>query len=97
MTPVRATSSIGVVEIVDSTIRVPSEAAARAVASSPSRWARRWNAVGARAMGNASGVPSTAVSSETFETSFRTRGRSAHRANARRFSASVHSSPAAPA
>ncbi len=54
---------------------VPAAAAPRAIATSPSSCAICWKAIGATSAGIDTGVPSTVVSVETFETSTRTRGR----------------------
>jgi hypothetical protein len=78
-------------------ITVPVAAAARAVDSSASGSASRWNAVGATSTGSATSVPSTVVAVETVLMSTSTRGRSSQRAKATRFSRSVCSSPAPPA
>ena len=82
---------------VDSVINVPAAAHARAVATSPSGFAIRCSAVGAASTGILTGCPSTIVERSTFDTSTSTRGTSATRSNAKRFSRSVHSSPAPPA
>ena len=52
-------SSIAVVAAMLTIMIVPARAAARAVASSPSAWASRWNAVGATRIGIDDGVPSS--------------------------------------
>ncbi len=76
---------------------VPAAAAARAMPTSPSGWARRWNATGATSSGIDTVVPSTVVAVVGSETSTSTRGRSRQRPKASTFSRSVRSSPAPPA
>ena len=75
---------------------VPTPAAARAIASSPSGCTVRWNAVGATNSGIELSVPRTVVAVVTSETSTSIRGRRIQRSNAARFSRSVHSSFAPP-
>ena len=65
---------------------VPAAAAPRAVASSPSGCAARWNAVGATSTGSAISVPSAVVAVDVSATSTSIRGRSTQRRNAARFS-----------
>ena len=76
---------------------VPAAAAPRAMAFSPSGWARPWNATGATSTGKATSVPSTVVAVVLVETSTSMRGRRTQRPNAATFSRSVHSSFAPPA
>ena len=73
---------------------MPTPAAARATASSPSGWTRRWPAIGAMTSGAATDSPSRRAVVDTADTSTSTRGTSRHRSSARRFSAVV-SPPAA--
>ncbi len=81
----------------ETTITVPALAAARAVAQLPVGVRHRWYAQGATSTGNDTRVPSTDVEGSGAPAPRRKRGRSIQRSNARRFSASVHSSPAPPA
>ena len=76
---------------------VPAAAAPRAMALSPSGWAKPWNATGATSTGRLTSVPRTVVAVVTSETSTSIRGRSTQRRKAARFSPSVHSSFAPPA
>ena len=76
---------------------VPLARAPRAMAFSPSGWARPWNAIGATRTGKLTSVPSTVVSVVTSDTSTSVRGRSTQRRKAATFSRSVHSSFAPPA
>jgi hypothetical protein len=73
-------------------IGVAAAEAARAMASSPSGWARRWYAVGAIPTGIAIRRPSRVVERSRVPTSTSTRGRSGSRSNAARFSRRVTSS-----
>jgi hypothetical protein len=79
------------------TISVRAAPAPRAVASSPSGCARRWNAVGAIRTGIETSVPSTVVLVSVWVTSTSTRGRRKTSAKAPRLAASVSSSSAPPA
>jgi hypothetical protein len=85
------------VAIVERVITVPTAAAARAVAASPSSWHILWIAVGATSNGIETSVPSTVVAADTLLTSTSMRGRSFSRENASTFSWSVRSSHAPPA
>ena len=76
---------------------VPAAAAARAMPTSPSGCASRWNATGATSTGIDTVVPSTVVAVDGSATSTSTRGRSCQRRKASTFSRSVHSSSAPPA
>ena len=58
------------------------EAAARAVASSASGWARPWAAIGAIATGSVDGTPKKDVAGSIVRTSTSTRGRSRRRRQA---------------
>ena len=76
---------------------VPTAAAARAIATSPSGSTSRCNATGATRKGIETSVPRTVVDALTEPTSTSTRGRSRRRANAATLSRSVRSSAAPPA
>ena len=82
---------------VDRHIAVPTAAAARAIATSPSGCATRWNATGATISGIDSDSPSTVVWVVQPATSTSTRGRSCQRRYASTFQRRVSSSPAPPA
>jgi hypothetical protein len=79
------------------TMIVPAAATARAVASSPSGWARRWNAVGATNTGIDAREPSSVTPSSRSPPPRSTRGTSRSAPNAVSFSRSVISSSAPPA
>jgi hypothetical protein len=73
---------------------MPREAAARAVASSPSGWARVWTPIGAMSTGAGMAVPST-VHERSRSTSPRImRGTMRQRSNASRFARAVAPCPA---
>ena len=91
------TSSNTSTAVEETTMIVPAAAAARAVARSPSGCAIDWYAHGATSTGKDSDVPRIVVDGSGWPDPRKTLGRSLHRSNARRFSASVHSSPAPPA
>jgi hypothetical protein len=76
---------------------VPASRAARAVASSPSGCATRWNATGATSSGIETFCPSTVVSVLHASTSTSMRGRRTQRRYASTLSRRVCSSPAPPA
>jgi len=95
--PAAATSAGVDVARVDRHIAVPTVRAARAIPTSPSGCATRWNATGATASGIDSSSPSTVVAVVQPATSTSTRGRSCQRPNAATLSRSVTSSPAPPA
>ena len=77
-------------------MRAPSEAAPRAVAVSPSGWARPWIAVGAITTGEVTVVPKSVALRSTSETPARTRGWSCQCAQASTFPARRRSSSAPP-
>ena len=83
--------------MVDTTIAVPAAAAPRAVARSPSAWARPWKAHGPTMIGMVSGAPRTSAAMETADTSRITRGIRRIRFQAAGLSARVVSSSAPPA
>ena len=87
-------SSIGVIVLVETIMIVPAPAAAFAVASSPSGWAIRCDAIGATMIGRAIGWPSTVVESDTDDTSRSIRGRTHQRSHAARLPRNVCSSRA---
>jgi hypothetical protein len=72
-------SSIENDDTVEATIVTFAAEAPRAMASSPSACARRWNAVGATRIGVAIGSPSTVAEQSTAPTSTSTRGRTTQR------------------
>ena len=80
--------------LVDTTMIVPAAAAARAVASSPSGWAIRCEAIGATMIGRAIGWPRIVVARETCDTSMSIRGTSHQRSQAARLPWKVCSSRA---
>ena len=70
--------------------------AAFAIAISPSRWAIRWNAIGAMIKGWGRGVPSSSIPGSRAPTPTSIRGRIASRRQDSTLSRSVISSPAPP-
>lgn len=84
-----ATSSRVVVEKEERPIGTLYSVQARAVANSPSEWARRCMAVGATPSGMEEVVPKRDTDVSILETSRRTRGRMRYLVKAERFSASV--------
>ena len=85
-----------VVPIVDSAYGMPTRAATRATAGSPSVCIIRVKPVGAKTRGSADGRPRIVVDGSTLETSRSTRGWNSTRANASRERRRPSSSPAAP-
>jgi hypothetical protein len=77
--PVSATCAGVAVAIVERQIAVPALAAARAIPTSPSGWATRWNATGATTNGIDSSWPRREVRVVQPLTSTRIRGRNCQR------------------
>ena len=91
-----ASASSDVVPIVDSAYGMPTRAATRATAGSPSVCMSRVKPVGANANGSAARRPSTSTPVSTDDTSRSTLGRNSTRANASRDRRRLTSCPAAP-
>ena len=91
-----ATSSSGQVASDERIISAPTAAAPRAVAASPSAWARPWIAVGATATGELTGVPSSVVAVVTPSIPASTRGCSCQWPHAAMFPPRRRSSSAPP-
>ena len=75
-------SSMLVVALTATVIRLPARAAPAAIASSPSGWTAFWSPTGPTTTGAETVAPSSVVSVRTDETSTRTLGRSRRRPNA---------------
>ncbi len=92
-----AICSTGVVAAMLTTSTTPAPAAARAVASSPSGWASRWNAVGEMTTGSSVSRPNRVVAVVRVPLPRNTLGSSASLAKPARLARNVVSSPAPPA
>ena len=75
-------SSMLVVALTATIIRLPARAAPAAIASSPSGWTAFWSPTGPTMTGAETVAPSSVVSVLTVETSTRTLGRRRRRPNA---------------
>ena len=95
--PGQAIASMVTVDRELATRRLPVAPAARAVANSPSSWARRWKAVGASTTGCGRTSPSKRTEVSTSPTSTKTRDRRNSSPQASLLALSVTSSPAPPA